>query len=141
MVRRERFMTTEVMRGGWDRKTDFSKFVSQIYWMDATYLLPVITHMYKIARLVLYDNRKRSDGTGYFTTYVYSYDPVSCCVSRDIRDGFIHDVHPSGSACIVFIDDRSHYMLFHYYDNDSELSQSDSHYEPWNPTQIHLYEN
>ena len=60
--------------------------------------------------------------------YVYSYDPVSCCVSRDIRDGFIHDVHPSGSACIVFIDDRSHYMLFHYYDNDSELSQSDSHY-------------
>jgi hypothetical protein len=141
MVRRERFMTTEVMRGVWDRKTDFSKFVSQKYWMDATYLLPVITHMYKIARLVLYDNRKRSDGTRYFTTFVYSYDPVSCCVSRDIRDGFIHDVHPSGSACIVFIDDRSHYMLFHYYDNDSELSQSDSHYEPWNPTQIHLYEN
>jgi hypothetical protein len=76
MVRRERFMTTEVMRGVWDRKTDFSKFVSQKYWMDATYLLPVITHMYKIARLVLYDNRKRSDGTRYFTTFVYSYDPV-----------------------------------------------------------------
>ena len=124
MVRRERFMMTEVMRGVWDRKTDFSKFVSQIYWMDATYLLLVITDMYKIARLVLYDNHKRSDGTRYFTTLVYSYDPVSCCVSRDIRDGFIHDVHPSGSACIVFIDDRSHYMLFHYCDNDSELSSS-----------------
>ncbi len=113
MVRGERFMTTEVMRGVWDRKTDFSKFVSLLYWMDATYLLPIITHMYKIARLVLYDNRKRSDGTRYFTTHVYSYDPVSCCVSCDIRDGFIHDVHPSGSACIVFIDNRSHYMLFH----------------------------
>jgi hypothetical protein len=36
MVCRERFMTTEVMRGVWDRKTDFSKFVSRIYWMDAT---------------------------------------------------------------------------------------------------------
>ena len=114
MVRRERFMTTEVMRGVWDRKTDFSKSVSQIYWMDATYLLPVITHMYMIPSLVLYDIRKLIDGTRYFTTYVYSYDPVSCCVSRDIRDGFIHDVRPSGSACIVFIDNRSHYMLFHH---------------------------
>ena len=123
MVRRERFMTTEVMRGVWDRKTDFSKSVSQIYWMDATYILPVITHMYMIPSLVLYDIHKLIDGTRYFTTYVYSYDPVSCCVSRDIRDGFIHDVRPSGSACIVFIDDRSHYMLFHHYDN--ELSQSD----------------
>ena len=141
MVRRERFMTTEVMRGIWDRKTDFSKYVSQLYWMDATYILPIITHMYKIARLVLYDIRKLIDGTRYFTTYIYCYDPVSCCVSRDVRDGFIHDVNPSGSGCIVFIHDRSHYMLFHYYDNDSELSQSDSHYEPWNPTQIHLYEH
>ncbi len=35
------------------------------------------------------------------------------CVSRDIRDGLIHDVHVNGSACIVIIDDRSHYMLFH----------------------------
>ena len=108
--------------------------------MDATYLLPVITHMYMIPSLVLYDIRKLVDGTRYFTTYVYSYDPVSCCVSRDIRDVFIHDVCPSGSACIVFIDDRSHYMLFHHYDTDSELSQSDSYYQPWNPTQIHLYE-
>ena len=113
MVRRERFMTTEVMRGIWDRKTDFSKVVLPLYWMDATYLLPIIIHMYKIARLALYDNRKRSDGTRYFTTYVYSYDTVSDCVSRDIRDGLIHDVHVNGSACIVFFDDRSHYMLFH----------------------------
>jgi hypothetical protein len=140
MVRRERFMTTEVMRGIWDRKTDFCKYVSQLYWMDATYLLPIITHMDKIARLVLYDIRKLIDGTRYFTTYIYCYDPVSCCVSRDVRDGFIHDVNPSGSGCIVFIHDRSHYMLFHHYDNDSELSQSDSYYQPWNPTQIHLYE-
>jgi hypothetical protein len=48
----------------------------------------------------------RSDETRYFTAYVYSYDPVSGCVSRDIRDGLIHDVHVNGSACIVFIDDR-----------------------------------
>jgi hypothetical protein len=86
--------------------------------MDATYLLPVITHMYKVPRLVLYDFPKMSDGTGYFTTYVYSYDPLTACVSREIRDGFIHDVHPSGGACIVFIDTRSHYMLFHYVVND-----------------------
>jgi hypothetical protein len=132
-------MTMEVMRGIWDRKTNFSKYVSQVYWMDATYLLPVIAHMYKIPRLVLYDIHKKTDGTQYFTTYVYSYDPESCCVSREIREGFIHDVGPSGNACIVFIDDRSHYMLFHY-NKDSDMSQSMSAYEPCNPTQMYLYE-
>jgi hypothetical protein len=86
--------------------------------MDATYLLPVNTHMYKVPRLVLYDFCKMSDGTGYFTTDVYSYDPPTSCVSREIRDGFIHDVQPSGSACIVFIDTRSHFMLIHYDVND-----------------------
>jgi hypothetical protein len=63
MVHRERFMTMEVMRGIWDRKTNFSKYVLEVYWMDATYLLPVIAHMYKIPRLVLYDIRKKTDGT------------------------------------------------------------------------------
>jgi hypothetical protein len=121
MTHRERFMTAEVMSGIWDKKTNFSNYVSQVYWMDATYLLPVIAHMYKIARLVLYDICKRIDGTRYFTTYVYCYDPESCCVSREILDGFNHDIHPSGNACIVFIDDRSHHMLFHYYDV-SEMS-------------------
>ncbi len=107
--------------------------------MDATYLLPVIAHMYKIPRLVLYDIRKKSDGIWYFTTYVYSYDPKSCCVSLEIREGFIYDVHPSGNACIVFIDDRSHYMMFHYCD-DSEMSQSMSVYEPWNLQQLYIFE-
>ena len=107
--------------------------------MVATYLFPVIAHMYKIPRLVLYDIRKKTDGTQYFTTYVYSYDPESCCVSCEIREGFIHNVGPSGNACIVFIDNRSHYMLFHY-NEDSDMSQSTSAYEPWNPTQIYLYE-
>ncbi len=79
--------------------------------------------MYKITIFVLYNIRKSIDGTQYFTTYVYSYDPESCCVSREIREGFIYDIHPSGNACIVFIDDRSHYMLFHYYDH-SGMSQS-----------------
>jgi hypothetical protein len=63
MVRRERFRTMEVMRGIWDRKTNFSKYVLQVYWMDATYLLPVIAHVYKIPRLVLYDICKKTDGT------------------------------------------------------------------------------
>jgi hypothetical protein len=127
MVCRETFMTTKVMRGIWDRNTNFSKCVLQVYWMDATYLLPVIAHMYKIPRLVLYNIRKLSDGTQYFTTYVYSYESESCCVSREIREGFIHDVHPSGNTCIVFIDDISHHMLFHLYD-DSKRSQSDRAY-------------
>jgi hypothetical protein len=73
-------MSTEVMRGIWDRNTNFSKCVSQVYWIDATYLLPVIAHMYKIPRLALYGIRKLSDGTQYFTKHVYSFYPELLCI-------------------------------------------------------------
>ncbi len=66
MVHQERFMTTKVMSGIRDRNTNFSKCVLQVYWMDATYLLPVIAHICKIPRLVLYDIHMPSDGTWYF---------------------------------------------------------------------------
>ncbi len=41
---RERFIKTEVMEGIWNCRTDYSKYVQKMHWMDGTYLLPVIVY-------------------------------------------------------------------------------------------------
>jgi hypothetical protein len=41
-----------------------------------------------------------------------------------VHNGIMHHICPSGNACIAFIDDKSHYMLFKYY-NVAVSSQPD----------------
>jgi hypothetical protein len=95
----ERFMTMEVMKGIWNYGTDYTKFVLYGNWVDAQYLLPAIGYMYKIPRLVMYDNRQMMDGSRQLTTYVYTYDRNISSMSCEIRPGSIHHINPSGNAC------------------------------------------
>jgi hypothetical protein len=71
--------------------------------------------MYKIPMLVLFDNQ-RFDGSHVFYTYIYTYNETIPSVNLQVHDGIMHHISPSGNACITFIDDKSHYMLFKYYD-------------------------
>ncbi len=109
----ERFIKTEVMEGIWNRRTNYSKYVQQMHWMDGTYLLPVIVYMYKIPMLVLFDNRPCS-GKRVFHTYIYTYNETIPSVNLEVHDGIMEHICPTGAACLVFIYDQSHYMFFKF---------------------------
>ena len=110
---RERFITTEVMEGIWNRRTDYSKYVQKMHWMDAIYLLPVIVYMYKIPMLVLFDNRLRF-GKRALQTYIYTFNETIPSVNLEVHDGIMEHICPTGAACLVFIYEQSHYMFFKY---------------------------
>ncbi len=53
--------------------------------------------------------------TRCFTTYVYCYDKIKCCVTTETVPGLVHDIcGASGNSCMVFFWDQQHYMLFDY---------------------------
>jgi hypothetical protein len=110
---RERDIITEVLVGFWNRRTDYSKFVPRGHWMDGTHLLLVIVYMYKIPMLVLFDNQVHR-GRHVFYTYIYTYNETIPSVNLKIHDGIMEHICPTGAACIIFIDDQSHYMFFEY---------------------------
>ena len=116
---RKRFMTTEAMSGIWSNCVDYSVSIGSSHWMDSAYVLPVIVYMYKIPQLVVYNNSgthtKHIDGSRCFNTTMYCYDDSQCRVSTKTRSGLERDIVASGSACIVHFCEKSHYMLFEYF--------------------------
>ena len=110
---RERYITMEVEVGIWNSCTDYSKFVPRGHWMDNTHLHPVNVYMYKIPMLVLFDNRVHR-GRRVFYTYIYTYNETIPSVNLKVHDGIMEHICPTGAACIIFIDDQSHYMFFEY---------------------------
>ena len=116
----KRFLTTEVMSGIWGNCVDYSVSIGSSHWMEYAYVLPVIVYMYKIPQLVVYDNSgmhtKHIDGSRCFNTTMYCYDDSQCRVSTKTRSGLEHDIVASGNACIVYFREKSHYMLFEYFD-------------------------
>jgi hypothetical protein len=113
-------MTMEVMSGIWSNRVDYSSPVSNAHWMDSGYLFPVIAYKYKIRQIVPYDNSgthtKSVDGGRCFTTYVYCYDKSKCSVSTNAIPALVHDIGASRNACVVFVREQSHFMLFEYFD-------------------------
>lgn len=110
---RKKFMKTAVMKGIWNSRTDYSKYVKEVHWMEASHLLPVIVYMYKIAMLVLIDNRPFDNGR-VFQTYIYTYNETIPSVDLQVHDGIMEHICPSGAACLVFIDDDNHFQFFEY---------------------------
>jgi hypothetical protein len=101
------------MKGIWNPRTDYSKYVKEVHWMEASHLLPVIVYMYKIAMLVLFDNRPFDNGR-VFQTYIYTYNETIPSVDLQVHDGIMEHICPSGAACLVFIDDDNHFQFFEY---------------------------
>jgi hypothetical protein len=71
---RETYTTTEVMNGIWNRCTDYTKKNSYGNWMGGDHVISVIASMYKIPRLVMYNNSLLMDGCCVFKTYIFTYD-------------------------------------------------------------------
>ena len=102
-----------VIKGIWNSRTDYSKNVTEVHWMEGAHLLPVIVYMYEIAMLVLIANRPYDNGR-VFHTYIYTYNETIPSVDLKVHDGIMEHICPTGAACLVFIDDDSHYMFFEY---------------------------
>jgi hypothetical protein len=117
---RKRYMTTKVLSGIWSKNVSYLSFVSIPHWMDAGHLLPVIVYKYQIKQLVLYDNSGSHmigvDGSRCFTTVVFCYDKSKGCVSMNVLPGLVYDIVASGNACMVYLREESHFMLFQYFD-------------------------
>ena len=56
------------------------------------------------------------DGSRCFTTVVYGYDKSKGCVSNNVLPGLVYDIVASGNACMVYLREESHFMLFEYFD-------------------------
>ena len=117
---RKRYMTTKVLSGIWCKNVSYLSFVSIPHWMDAGHLLPVIVYKYQIEQLVLYDNSGTHmisvDGSRCFRTVMYRYDKSKGCVSNNVLPGLVYDIVASGNACMVYLREESHFMLFEYFD-------------------------
>ncbi len=95
--------------------------------MDGTHLLPVIVYMYKIPMLVLFDNRTYSGGRVFYT-YIYTYNEIIQSVNLKVHDGIMEHICSTGAACLVYIDDQSHYMFFKYLEVHEESSSQKEFY-------------
>ena len=114
-------MTAEVMSGIWSNGLDYTSYVGKAHWIDSAYLLPIIAYKYKLSKIVIFDNSgtdtQHVDGGRCFTTYVYCYDEIKCCVTTETMPGLVHNIcGVSGNSCMVFFWDQQHFMLFEYFD-------------------------
>ena len=114
-------MTAEVMSGIWSNGLDYTSYVGKAHWIDSAYLLPIIAYKYKLSKIVVFHNSgtdtQHVEGGRCFTTYVYCYDKIKCCVTTETMPGLAQDIcGASGNSCTFFFWDQEHFMLFEYFD-------------------------
>ena len=60
--------------------------------------------------LVLFD--KKNGARCIFYTYIYTYNETISFVNLQVHEGIMEHICPTGAACIIFINDQSHFMFF-----------------------------
>ena len=103
-VQQKLFKTT-ITKGIWKEGVDYSGIVGSEHWMNARFVLPLVTFQYRIKELVLYTMT-----SGVFFTSIYTFDDQRECIYIDEQRGLNTDVD-STSMKMLYFHDMKHYQV------------------------------